>query len=53
MGADNCRVAVLHIILRYLTLVLFGFLGEKIHREAFLQKRIALIFFIGENALHR
>lgn len=43
---------VLHIVLRNLTLVDFGGFGEKIHREAFLQQYITLIFFVSQNAYY-
>ena len=52
-GGDDGRVAVLHIILRYLTLVFLLFLGEKIHRERLLQEGVTLVLLVFQNALHR
>lgn len=43
-------VVALHIVLRYLALVDLFLLGEEIHRVALLQKRIAFVFLIGEDA---
>ena len=50
---DDGRVAVLNIVLRYLALIDFHFLLEKIHCEAFLKERCALVFLVGEDTLHR
>ena len=49
---DNGRVAVLHIILGHFSLVDLCFLGEKIHREGFLQQRRAFVLLVPEDALH-
>ncbi|MPN20741.1 hypothetical protein SDC9_168120 [bioreactor metagenome] len=49
---NNGRMAILHIVLRNFTLVDFGSFGEKIHREAFLQQSITLVFLVGQNAYH-
>lgn len=49
---DNGRVAVLYIILGHFSLIDFGFLGEKIHREGFLQQRRAFVLLVPEDALH-
>ena len=49
---DDGRVAVLHIILGYFSLVDLCFLGEKIHREGFLQQRRAFVLLVTEDAFH-
>ena len=49
---DNGRMAVLHIILGHFSLVDLCFLGEKIHREGFLQQRRAFVLLVPEDALH-
>lgn len=48
--ADDCLMVTFHIVLRYLALVDLFLLGEEIHRVALLQKRIAFVFLIGEDA---
>lgn len=50
---NNGRMAVLHIILRNRTIVDLFLFREEVDRVAFLQKRIAFVFFIGEDAFHR
>src|SRR5699024_4979296 len=49
---NNCRMAVCYIILRNLTLIDLLLFGEEIHREFFLQKRVAFVFLVGENTFH-
>ena len=49
---DNGRMAVRHIILRHFALVDLLLFGEEIHREFLLQERVALVLFVGEDALH-
>ena len=49
---DNGRMAVRHIILRHLAFVDLLLFGEEIHREFLLQERVALVLFVGEDALH-
>ena len=49
---DNGRVAVLHVILRNLAFVDLHLLGEVVGGESILKSGIALVFFVGKNALH-
>lgn len=49
---DDGRMAILHIVLRHFALVDLCFLGEKIHREGFLQQRRAFVLLVPEDALH-
>ena len=49
---NDGRVAVLYIILGHFSLVDLCFLGEKIHREGFLQQRRAFVLLVPEDALH-
>ena len=44
-------MAVLYIILRNLSVILFRFLGEIIRREGLLQEGITFIFLIRQNTL--
>ena len=45
-------MAVLHIILRDLSLIDYGFLGEEIHRKRLLKQSRTLILFVPQDALH-
>ena len=48
--ADNGRVAVFDVVLRHLALVDLHLLCEEIRAEGLLQQRVALVFFVGEDA---
>ena len=51
-GFDDGGMAVLHIILRDLSLIDLGFLGEEIHRKRLLKQCGAFVLFIPQDALH-
>ena len=49
LRCDDCRVTFLNIILRYLTGILFDFLGEIVGSESLLQQCISLVLFVCKN----
>ena len=51
-GFDDGGVAVLHIILRDLSLIDLCFLGEEIHRKRLLKQCGAFVLFVPQDALH-
>lgn len=53
LGTDDCRVAVLHIVLGHLAFVDLHGLGEKIHGVPFLKQGRTLVLFVPQNALNR
>src|SRR5665648_1282886 len=51
-GADNGVVAVFHIVLWDFALVDLHLFHKEVHGEPFLQKGIALVFFVGKDTVY-
>ena len=51
--SDDCLMVAFHVVLRDLTLILFYFLLQKVHRETFLQQRVTLVLFVREYIVDR
>ena len=51
LRADDGFVVALHIILRNFTFIDLFLLGEEVHGVGFLKECIALVFFVGKDAV--
>ena len=53
LGSNNCRMAVLYIILRNFAFVYFGFFCKEVYCKCFLQQCRTFVFFVFQYAYNR